>query len=479
MGVFAKDPFIKDAPEKFAQFGLMDVDNALICKVTGLDSKAVFVWCVAGNVVLFLVGAFMAGFWINRLAWQGLVSAVVWLLLYPGNTIINLGFPFAVSVALLGFLFVSFWVGASVGASGRSPVQGFIWRGLLLGIIFAMHVFVGAVGCAIAGVWFVCAGANGRSPVLRRIALEMILFLGAFLLVAWRWIVMHVNLRGALAVSNAHMRDTLPLDKGMLIVVLAIIVMLVLSWLVAEKRNKVLFVALMIYSVVLLFLAVSPLNNIIMQHTSWYMAHRILWLFPVGAVFAFTLGSVFNYEGKRSFAHTVGKYIIILMTMAILLPAVKVWGMKQFFLARTDEYDVHEFGYLETLNDFDLIGKIVLADPITSYYLRGMTGAYVCTVIPGEGSPALDYISLNEKVHNAMVSGIAFDNIDAVVLDIKNGATKHFAGVGIENILTVWQNNGWNIIYRNKDVVLMMRVTDIHSVENVFRYEKEIYNECR
>ena len=41
-GIFAKDPFIENAQAKFAQFGLMDFSNALICKATGVNSKDVF-----------------------------------------------------------------------------------------------------------------------------------------------------------------------------------------------------------------------------------------------------------------------------------------------------------------------------------------------------------------------------------------------------------------------------------------------------
>lgn len=447
-GIFAKDPFIKDAPYKFAQFGLMDFCNAIICEVTGRDCKIVFPWCVAGSAVLFLVGAFMSGYWINRNMVSGLVSAFAWMLLYPGQTIINLGFPFATAVALLGFLFVSFF------GNHDSEISwiGYLWRGLLLGIIFDMHVFVGAVGCVMAGVWLVRAVWRNGNLTVQNIK-GAVSFGVAFLLVAWRWIIMQMSLRGVLAVNNAHVRDALPLDVGMLMIVLALIVILVLVWVFAGRR--ILFISLVAYGVGLLIVAVPPLNNIIMKHTSWYMAHRILWLFPVGIVFAYAFE--FIMSGKWRGGLLVRKILILLIAVGVLLPAGRTWAMKQLFLARTDEYNVHEFGYLEKLAELSLVGKTVLSDPVTSYYLRGMTGAYVCTVIPGEGSPALDYVVLNEDVRNALISGKSVDNIDAVVLDIKNGATEHFMGLGVEEVIDVWEESGWSVVFGNGDVIVLKK----------------------
>ncbi len=452
-GVFAKDPFIKDAPAKFAQFGLMDVDNAILCRIIGKTSMQMFSWCVAENVMMFLFCAFAAGYFINGKLWQGLVSAVTWMLLYPGQTIIDLGFPFATAVAMLGFFTVVMIVRRDVACNVSTART--IGLGILLGIIFDMHVFVGAVGCVMAVFWYMTCGlrsAVGAEDILsvRRIIWQMILFWGAFLLVAGRWIILQVGLRSMLSETNAHMCDMLPLDVRMMFVVTGLVIMLLLILITNYKRNRI--YALMLYGILLIIFAVPPVNNFIMEHTSWYMAHRVLWVFPVGVVFAIVSDYLLS-NGWRGGVFW-GKIMVLLLAAIILLPSLKTWGMKQLFLARTNEYNHHPFEYLRDLQKYDLRDKVVLSDPVTSYYLRGMTGAYVCTVIPGEASPALDYAMLDKNVYDMLLSGLG-NNVDAILIDIKNGTTEHFAGASAKDIIYAYKENSWQVAFRSDDMVLL------------------------
>lgn len=59
-GVFAKDPFIQNAP-RFASFGLWDFINGLIQRLFDLPVERVFVASNAVTVTLFLLASYLAG----------------------------------------------------------------------------------------------------------------------------------------------------------------------------------------------------------------------------------------------------------------------------------------------------------------------------------------------------------------------------------------------------------------------------------
>jgi len=152
--------------------------------------------------------------------------------------------------------------------------------------------------------------------------------------------------------------------------------------------------------------------------------------------------------------------------LALVLPAAKTWLLLQAYLVRQHDYDEHVFGYLQReLSDrMEWEGKTVLADPNTSYLLRGMLKARVLTVIPGEASPAVDYAPRHALVKDALLRGpvaLGSRKVDAVVLDSKNGATKNFAGRPVRQIAETWTAQGWVVERETEEFVLLLPPTKV------------------
>ena len=457
-GIFARDPFFEDAPP-FAQFGLMDYLNAHISSSTRMDTRQTFSLLISGQVALFLTGAFLAGYWPGRQMLCGLVSAVGWTLTFPGHTLIVLGFPFAAATAVLAFVIVSL-----VAEPGNLRPPGFLWRGALLGLVFSLHAFVGLVGVLVSIMIFGFEACRRWHPerVLRTRVLAWGGFFAAFLLVSGRWWLHHLSLRSALSQVNAHMRDAYPVDRGPVLLLLGalFLVGLVGASRDATREARRVALGLVVFGGFLGVCCLPPINALVREHISWYMARRLPWLFPTGAALALGVSMLLDkpfMSGPRK-ARSVA---VMLVMCAMVIPAAKVWGLQQLYLGRTADYDKHDFEYIDewAAPGGTWRGQTVLSDRTTSYYVRGMLKAYVCAMIPGEGSPAIDYAARNAFARQALVGGpdqLMGMDVDAVLLDRKNGATERFTGHEVDDLVTVWTRSGWRVEYDMPHFVTLM-----------------------
>ncbi|NQT91794.1 MAG: hypothetical protein HQ559_03460 [Lentisphaerae bacterium] len=489
-GVFAKDPFFENVPP-FAQFGFVEFLNAKISSWTGLETGRVFPFLVAVNAGLFLCAAFLAGCRLGGNAVAGCVSAVSWAFVYPGHTFIGLGFPFNTSVSLFALFFVS----CGPWLRTKPPTMlGMLWRGAFLGIIFDLHVFVGLAGGVVAAVWFLSllagllrGGREGATGLpLRRVVVRWLFWGGAFavpfLLLTFRWILLHVSLRAFLDVSNAHENTAYPIEWSHVLVLgggmAVLLLVMFLRRSVAPETPKDAgpagagsalpsprLLPVLVLGVVLLIFCLPPFNGFIREHTSWYMAKRIPWLFPVGPVLGLGVVGVLR-TGQRSRMSVLAKLSIVALALAMVLPAAKTWLLLQAYLVRQHDYDEHVFGYLqrEFPDRAEWRGRTVLADPNTSYLLRGMLKTRVLTVIPGEASPAVDYAPRHALVKDALLRGpvaLGTHKVDAAVLDVRNGATRNFAGRPVENIKDTWTSQGWVVERESDEFVLLVPPTRV------------------
>ncbi|MGQ9661184.1 MAG: hypothetical protein ACUVWX_02465 [Kiritimatiellia bacterium] len=474
-GVFARDPFFEEAPP-FAQFGLMDFLNAWVCRFLGTRPQEVFVPLVALNVAIFLSATFLAAYWPTGSTWTGLLSSAIWLVVFPGSAIISVGFPFPVASALLTFFLVSL---VQLHAN-KARVWPWLWRGVFLGGIFVLHALVGLVGLVLTAGWalFTLRRLVGQNfaPGLWRLALRWACFGAAFVLIAGRWIALHLSLRPILLTFNAHEREGSALDSASLVrLVLTLAIIGVALLLVRSKvrteapdsstpqenhyRTVSLLEALLLYGVMLFLCAVPPLNDLIRKGTSWYMANRVPWLFPIGP--ALVLAAVAQ-RALRPAALVLGaRLVMALLALGVVLPQARKWVRLNLYLLRSSEYAEHSYAYLNDLRSHfgRLSGKIVLADPSTSYYVRGMLGAYVVTAIPGVASPAVDFAKRDRVARQALLEGpaaLGLRNVELVILDQKNGSTRHFTGRTVNEIVSVWTQQQWRVWQDTQHCVVLV-----------------------
>jgi len=82
----------------------------------------------------------------------------------------------------------------------------------------------------------------------------------------------------------------------------------------------------------------------------------------------------------------------------------------------------------------------------------------VAAMIPGEGSPAVDYERMNGRARRALAEGPAAlggMRVDAVILDRKNGSTARFTGRPVEELMQVWLNAGWRVEKDTAELVML------------------------
>lgn len=252
------------------------------------------------------------------------------------------------------------------------------------------------------------------------------------LVVAAPWIWLHLSLRSALDLNNAHQSttDTVSLTPIMLVACFSAIVLVISALLTHRKPDSMKSSAIMIgLSLGLaLILAIPPINHWVTVHTSAYMASRVFSFVPVGLILVglFDVGlralSAFGVmkanagrsSGRSSPIRAVSSlegrppcrpvcvferiliYVVMVAVLVVLLPVVLLQAKVHAYFLQTDEYDIHPYADLRQLEPFDLTGLIVLSDPYTSYFARRFLGCYAVTVPPGHASPAVDYASRDQ-----------------------------------------------------------------------------------
>ena len=169
-GIFAKDPFIPEAPP-FAPFGLWDFINGSLQRRFDATPEQVFVTSNAVSCTLFLLASYFAGLLATGrviCGWLSLVTISVTCAMGE-TTIVRAGWPFALASSfyylLLGSLCafsgrVSSFLTSHTVSGIRSPFL--LWMsafgmGLLLGAVFDIHAFVGLFSLAVLCVFIVIA----------------------------------------------------------------------------------------------------------------------------------------------------------------------------------------------------------------------------------------------------------------------------------------------------------------------------------
>ncbi len=457
-GVFAKDPFFTDAPP-FAQFDLMAFMNAKISRVSGISTKKILTGLTAVNAAIALLSVFFAGYLFNKRILAGCLCSIGWAVIYSKQGVIGLGLPFSAALALLFLLMALLWHGTGWERAGVCKA---IALGILLGVIFDLHAFIGIAGCAVAGVTVISCWTRFKDGFTRFFHSELIkaiLFGMAFLLVSWRWLFLHLSLRPVLGGINAHVTAGQGVDKEWIIkLILGMLVLLIVF--VDQKRRRLInkeVVPYIVFGCVLLFFCLPPVNVFLARHTSSYMSGRVPWLFPFGAALVFAWDNVCEMFLKFKKINIAGM-CVLLVSCVLVIPAVWQKGLFHLYMIRTSDYDRHPYEYLGAVPG-DIRGKVVLSDPNTSYFLRGMAGAYVVTVPAGHASPAVDYKARDTIVYHALREGpsaLGDVVIDAVFIDKHKNATASFANTTSEQIVNVWQTGGWEIGAENEDLIVLV-----------------------
>jgi len=460
-GNFAGDPFVQNAPP-FAQFGLVEYANASISRLTGADTKQVFVFLVAFNVMVVLVSSFLAGYRLNGSVIEGCVCAVTWPFVYSRHGIIGFGLSFFAALSLLFLLMVLCWSGESFLKGGKRSA---LWMGLILGVTFDLHAFVGLVGCVVAGVAFgleLSRVKTGRRSTdvesSYQLVLKAALFGLAFLAVSWRWILLHISLRPALNAINEHVRPEYAVQIGYVFVLLGGLVMLALIILVrVEGGRGGGLLSCFVLGCALLVMCLPFVNRLIGEYTSWYMARRIPKLFPLGVVLAYAYSHLADTLRNRRLAPA--NLCIALLGAALVMPSFRNQALLHLHLCRTHDFDRHSHECLTESMERTFSGKTILSDPVTSYYARGMIGSYAVTVPAGHASPAVDYKAMDRKARNALAGGpdkLKGMRVDAVIVNKQNDATAKFSRKAYNEILRAWIGGGWRATIDTADLTVLV-----------------------
>jgi hypothetical protein len=187
-GVFAKDPFYPNV-QPFAPFGLMDWATAQLGTLMGISIERAFCILLSASILLFTLCCFRAGSLIAGDLVGGYIFSGFALAQLETVPLPNIGLPCMTATAVLWAYATSLFgrtrrIEGGEGASDRhpppaTPIDGYrdagavgaAWRGMMLGLIFDLHVFVGLVAVAVTGsvalvdLVYACRirGAIGRS----------------------------------------------------------------------------------------------------------------------------------------------------------------------------------------------------------------------------------------------------------------------------------------------------------------------------
>lgn len=240
--------------------------------------------------------------------------------------------------------------------------------------------------------------------------------------------------------------------------------------LVHERERRRLVLACLIFAALLALGCIPAINSVVLDHTSWYMARRLPLLFPFGIAFVFAWDTALKAGGstatmvmrrsheKIKALHFLSCLGVCAVALMLLLPSFKTWGLFHLYMLRTDAFDHHKFAFLEKELGQTVRGETILSDPTTSYFLRGMAGARVVTMIPGEGSPAIDYAERDRIALVGFQEGpgaLGEVGVDGVVLALKSGVTGKFAVRTPAEIVATWRAQGWYIQSQTDEMILL------------------------
>ncbi|MCE9613212.1 MAG: hypothetical protein K8T26_02995 [Lentisphaerae bacterium] len=462
-GNFAADPFLQGAPA-FAQFGLTDAVTAALAKATGSTAAWAWSWALALNGVVaaaacMLCGRLMAGYWV-----AGALALGLWLAAFGDLGLHGLAFPFYASLPCLQALLAWFlhappdrrW------QPGRASAAG-----IGLGFLFGLHAWTGlwAVGAvaSVAAFDLLCAPRSTRPspaallPDWPRGPLTGMAFMGVvFLVVAQSWLRLQLSLAPLLAHSNAHRIIGYHIS-GMafgLATASALLISLGAWW---SRRQSPLAGQLTwfaVWSWLSLALAAPALNRRLAAATSDYMANRVIMF----AAFAVAAGLA-----VRLLAGAFQRRPALVCVVGAAWLAALAWPLAgrvavEVYLVRTHDLDAHWCGHLLRVQNQGLSGRAVLSDPYTSFFARGMLGAYALTVPAGHASPAVEYESRDALVRAALRSGTnpwRHDNVSAVLVEKKHGYTAEFTGMSPVDIQAAWVRHGWHVGYEDADLLML------------------------
>jgi hypothetical protein len=338
---------------------------------------------------------------------------------------------------------------------GRLTFPRSLLLGCILGIIFAIHAFVG-----LAGFGALCVlGAAALWTRSSKKANRMLNLGSAFLamaIVAWPWFRLQMRVQPLLKQYNAHLliaASSPGENRDARILLLAGLAMCVLALLDrggSFKRRAATLVLLLI-GVLLALLWLTPLNDMVARSTSSYMSSRLPQFLPIGLIVI--APGLLAVKSLRT---------LVLVTAGLLLLAFR-FARLHYYLARTHQYDHEPYAFLREALGPGWRGKTILSDPYTSYYLRGYVGCYVLTVPSGEGNPAVNHYELEQSAKAAMLNGLdprAASKIDAVVVekqieDLQPGDLISFADVTPARVIAAWHDRfGWDVRQSPEAVIL-------------------------
>jgi hypothetical protein len=215
---------------------------------------------------------------------------------------------------------------------------------------------------------------------------------------------------------------------------------------------------LLVLGLLLLFLAVPCVNRAVGGVTSRFMAERVCSFFPLGLAVLVGVTACFGSGTRRGARATIA---VCLAILAVTFFVPRAWHVArlQYYLFRTAEYDEHPFEHLQRTPGRQFEGRLVLSDPWTSYFARGMIGTYAISVPAGHASPAVDYAARDELARRALAEGpAAFGGraIAAVLVNKHEDATARFCGREAGAIVAAWRSGGWVVQADTEDMAVLV-----------------------
>ena len=453
-GVFAADPFLESSVP-FSQFGLLEVLTVGAARMSGFTARQAWSWMLGVSVIAAAWACYLCGWWVSGFGFVGFLAFALWFAVAGELGLHGLGYPFYASVPLMHLLLLTVC---------RTPVQK-RWRprtclpiGIALGLLFALHALTGLfAGFCLAAVAAADAVRRLRGKQgLAEMAASGGILVCASVAVAFPWLRLHVSLRPVLSAVNSHRFFGYSIPAVSVAVAVAATALLAgAAWAWRRTRAGAMAGYFAFWTACALVLAWPPVNRLIAEATSDYMAARVLWFVPF-AVAVGVAGRLLLQPGR---VRALRALLLTAAAAALLFGPLGDRLAVHAYLLRTDDLKTHWCGHLERLEYLELDGKTVLTDPETAYYCRGLLGAYVISLRAGMASPAVDFASRDKSVRASLRAGRPLglvEGVDAVVVEKKLGLTEGFAGLAPAAIKQRWLVYGWRAVYEDDDVLALV-----------------------